>query len=108
MAIDQGVLDSVAGSNFKTLADGPAFFMNSLIADSLTNQRNVNSIREASLSAALHKFASVDIGEAIAENKIATGNDLAQQLAAMGNMVAALQQSMKGAQTTIPTTAVTV
>lgn len=104
MAIDQGVLDSVAGSNFKTLADGPAFFMNQLIADSLTNQRNVNSIREASLSASLHKFAAYDIQEGVAVSKMATGNDLAQQLSAMGNMVAALQQSMKGAQTTIPVT----
>lgn len=107
MAIDQGVLDSVAGSNFKTLADGPAFFMNQLIADSLTNQRNVNSIREASLSASLHKFASYDIQEGMAVNKMSTGNDVAQQMAALGNIVASLQQSMKGAQTTIPETGVT-
>lgn len=104
MAIDQGVLDSVAGSNFKVLSDGPAFFMNQLIADSLTNQRNVNSIREASLTAGLNRFVSYDIAEGAAISKIGTGNDVAAQMVALSNVVAGIQQSMKGAQTTLPET----
>lgn len=106
MAIDQGVIDSVASANFKTLADGPAFFMGQLYADSLTNQRNTNSVREASLGAGLEKYSTYGIGEAVAVSKASTGNDLVQQMAALGNVVAALQQSMKGAQTTLPPTGV--
>jgi len=106
MAIDQGVLDSVASSNFKTLADGPAFYTNQMYADSVSNQRNVNAIREASLSAALHKFASYDIQEGVAINKMGTGNDLGAQVSALGNVVASLQQSIKGAQSTPPETAI--
>ena len=103
--IDQGVFDSVASSNFKVLSDGPAFFMNQLIADSLTNQRNVNSLREASIGALLKDFSNPTIEEGMAVNKMSTGNDLGQQMSALGNIVASLQQSMKGAQTTHPVSA---
>lgn len=77
--------ESVAATNLKTLGDGPAFYTVMQYSNATTNQQQVNQL---SLSI-LAKSA-----ELIIETKPVHG----------GADIAALQQLMKGAQTTPPVT----
>ena len=77
--------ESVAATNLKVLGDGPAFYTNQGYANATTMQQGMNSV-----------FASViaKSAEMVIETKPAHA----------GGDVAALQQLMKGAQTTPPVT----
>jgi len=105
MALDPGVVDAVTNSNFKNVAEAPAFYAGLAMGDAVAHQRAVNAVREAALAAALKNFADIDPLEAVSALKVISGNDLAQQLSAMGSAIAQIQQLMKGAQTTPPPTA---
>ena len=101
MALNPDVVESVANSNFKNVADSPAFYTGMMHADSIAHQRAVNTIREKTLI----NLAEVDVAEAIAANKMTTGNDLGGIVASLGAAVASLQQLAKIGQTTPPPTA---
>lgn len=69
----------------------------------------MNKIREANISRSLLSFAQEDIGEAMAQQQVRTGNSVAETQANVGvtaALVAALAQMVvKTAQTTPPDTA---
>lgn len=106
MPLNEQVVDAVTAANFKNVAEGPAFYAHLAMGDSVAHQRGINAIREAALGRLIKGLVEEDIGEAIAVNKEATGNDVASQLASLAAVVASIQQQMKGAQSTPPETAV--
>lgn len=77
--------ESVAATNLKVLGDGPAFFQNMGYANAVGHQQAMNQIQVAIVG----KVAEAIIGVSPSEG---------------GADVAALQQLMKGAQTTPPET----
>jgi len=91
MALDQGVLDSVVNANFKTLAEQVA-------SNAAAHQQRLQLIAESSVGQILNRMNSLDPAEAAS---ISTVN---QKIAELGSQVAALQQMLKGAQTTPPET----
>lgn len=91
MPIDQGVLDAVVNSNFKTLAEQVA-------TNTANHQHRLQLIAESSLGQIVNRMNSIDPIEA---QSVAT---VSNKLAELGSQVAALQQLMKGAQTTLPET----
>lgn len=104
MAVDQGVLDAVASTNFKNVGEAPAFYSTLAMQNAVSHNRTMDSLREAFIGRILKGFAEEDPAEAAAVTKMLTGQDLAQQLAAFGGLIGQLQQIMKGAQTTPPET----
>jgi hypothetical protein len=84
-SIPGDIRESVAIANVKTLADGPAFFTNLAMANAVQAQQQLSALGLTILAKA------TDI---IAEKQIEEG----------GVLVAALQQMIKGAQTTPPVT----
>ena len=105
MPIDPGVMDAVTNSNFKNLAEAPAFYASLAMGDAVAHQRAMNAIREATIAAQLKNLSEIDPIEALSVLKATSGNDLAQQMAALGSVIAQIQQVVKGAQTTPPPTA---
>lgn len=97
MAIDQGVLDAVVNSNFKTLAERVA-------VNAASHDHRLQLLAESSLGQILNRMNSLDPTEAAAVARVHrtpsgdTANDVAMA-------VALAQQLMKGAQTTPPVTA---
>lgn len=77
--------ESVAAANLKTLGDGPAFYSNLAYANSVSHQARLQAISEAAVGKVIEAIIGVSPSEGGAD-------------------VAALQQLMKGAQTTPPQT----
>lgn len=80
------VAESVSATNLKVLADGPAFYSNLAMGNSVSAQHGMNQISAAIIG----KVAEAIIGVSPSEG---------------GADVAALQQLMKGAALTPPVTA---
>ena len=77
--------ESVAATNLKSLGDGPAFYHNIAMSNAIAHQQGLNQIQTAIVG----KVAEAIIGTSPSEG---------------GADVAALQQLIKGAQTTPPQT----
>lgn len=77
--------ESVAASNLKVTGDGPAFYQNLAYANAVSHQQNMNQISAAIVGKVAEAIITVSPSEG-------------------GVDVAALQQLMKGAQTTPPVT----
>lgn len=101
MAADQGLVDSVAGANIKTIAEAGAWSTAQVFNSHAAHASRLQILAEAELanSIALSRAAVAQASKAIQES------DLAEQLASLGASVAAMQQQMKGAQSTPPETA---
>lgn len=105
--LDDGVLNDIINSNFKVVAGAAVVGLSQSLSlaaqDALSHQRIINGIREAAFAETVLQRAGVDISEAISAKKIGE-TDLSRTLAELANTVAAIQQTMKGAQTTRPET----
>ncbi len=77
--------ESVAAANLKTLGDGPAFYTNLAYANAVAHQQAMQQLQAAIVGKVAEAIISVSPSEG-------------------GSDVAALQQLMKGAQTTPPVT----
>lgn len=105
MALDNSnVVDSVVADNLKTIAGASAFYAAQTMQAHAAHANRLNIIAEAIVARAAKGIVEEDPLEAVSAQKILSGNDLGQTLAALGNVVAQLQQVMKGAQTTPPET----
>jgi len=114
------VVDSVANTNFKNLAEYPTMHFQAMLEDSrvIAKAQNENLVRGSArlnggldtiTTRALKDIAELDMGEASAIVKAGTGVDpqsqghlLGQTLAQLASAVAAIQQITKTAQTTPP------
>lgn len=96
MPLDEGVVDSVANANFKTLAE-------LVSTNAASHQNRLNLIAESSLGQILTTMNSLDPTEAVSIAGV-VNSDLAGAMTSLGSAVAGIQQFMKGAQTTVPVT----
>lgn len=94
--LDEGILSSVINSNFKTLAEQVA-------VNTSNHQHRLQLIAESSVGQILNKMNGLDPTEAASIRGV-VGADLTKAIAELGSTVSALQQLMKGAQTTLPET----
>ena len=97
MALDQGVLDAVTNSNFKILAE-------QVSTNTAAHQNRLNILAEKALAKSLESMDTMQVGEGLGIAAAQRG-DLAKVVSELGTVVGALQQIMKGAQTTPPPTA---
>lgn len=102
--VDHEIVKSVAGANFKVLGDTPAILTNMGLENAISHQNRVNVLAENALAASLKNMNEVDPTQAKSLQALFTGNQVAEQLASLGATVAALQEIVKTAQTTPPTT----
>ena len=96
MPLDESILASVANANFKSLAELATQNM-------LAHQNRLQILAEKSLAKSLEAMDTVDVPEGLGIAAAQRG-DLAKVLADLAGTVAGIQQTMKGAQTTPPTT----
>lgn len=137
--IDQGVKESVANENMKTVGGASSFYTAQGMGDSLANQRRMNQLAEMEIADKIAHSKRMDIlaegqvanamrglgdmtnpdtpQDAVAAQKLLTGNDIGQQMlqlnsvvadqkAEIASLIALVQQLVKGAQSTPPETAV--
>lgn len=107
MALDTGILDSVANSNFKTLAEAASVGLaqaQSISAQNLAaHQQRLQILAESSMGQILNRMNALDPEEAASISKVEK-SDLAKIIGEFGVQISALQQMLKGAQTTLPET----
>jgi hypothetical protein len=101
MALDPGVIDSVTNSNFKVVAE-----MGTL--DALSHTKRLNIMAETALGQILNSMnqSTVSVPQGLGL-QAAEGGALPGLVSSLGAAVAALQQLVKGAQTTPPPTGTT-
>ena len=100
--VDHEIVKSVAGANFKVLGDTPAMLTTMGLENAVSHQNRVNVLAENALAASLKAMNEVDPAEAKSLQALFTGNQVAEQLANLGASVAAIQEIVKAAQTTPP------
>lgn len=97
-------VEAVVVANVKTIAEMAAWSTAQSMANQVAHNNRVSVLAETYLARALKSADEVDPEQAAATLKLLTGNDLGQIMSALGNVVAALQQVAKTAQTTPPVT----
>jgi hypothetical protein len=99
MALDPTVLDSVSNSNFKVVSEEGTL-------DALSTTKRLNIIAETALGHVIGGMdqATASVPQGLGIQAAESGGE-AGQLVALGASVSALQQLIKGAQTTPPETA---
>jgi len=96
MPLDQGVLDAVTNSNFKTLGELVA-------SNAASHQNRLNLIAESSLGQILTRLNTLDPTEAMSIGSVIQ-SDMPKALAELGAAISSIQQFVKGANTTPPVT----
>lgn len=104
-ALPDDIRESVASVNLKVLGEQTAALSNLAFANAVSHQNRMNVLAEAVVGRIAKDMAEVDPSESVAIQKLLSGNDLAQNLSALGSAIAQIQQLVKGAQTTPPVTA---
>jgi hypothetical protein len=104
MPLDESVVAAVVNENFKNVAGMSALTAGIASQNLVSHQRAMDAIREAFQAESMLQRAGVDPTEAIASRNIIT-SDIGKLLVELSSAVAAIQQMMKGAQTTPPPTA---
>jgi len=104
MSADQGLIDSVANENTKVGAGAPAFYQSIAMSNAVSHQNRMNIVAEAATATAVNVLLNMDPSQAVSEQKVLSGNDLAQQLSALLTALNSGQQGVKSAQTTPPVT----
>ena len=111
MPIPVEIIESLATENLKNVAGASSFYSGARMSDHTAHQKRMDQIAEdsARLSVALlgrlaQTIVEEDPMQAVAAQKILTGNDLGQVLSSLGAAIAQIQQLTKGAQTTPPDT----
>lgn len=96
MALDQGIIDSVTNTNFKSIAEMQT-------VNALGHQNRMNAIFESSIGQIVNKMNTLDPTESAAISGVVS-SDLAKEVAQLGAAVTSIMQYMKGGQTTLPET----
>jgi hypothetical protein len=102
--IAEGAAETVEFANVKTVGEMLSFAAGTAALNLTKHQANCDQITQMYLGNLANKMTSVDPTEAISNLKQLSGNDVAQQIAALSAAVASMQGSLKGAQTTPPVT----
>ena len=104
MPLNESIVDSVAATNFKSVAEAPAFYSNLAMGDAVAHQRGINAIREAAIGGIIDKLIHADPAEAISSLKLLTGDAQGAQMNALLAALNSGQQGVKSAQSTPPVT----
>jgi hypothetical protein len=96
MALSEDILQAVANSNFKAMAEMQ-------LTNALAHQNRVNVIAESSLGTILERMNTLDPTESAGVSGVVDAG-LAEALSNLSGAVANAQQLIKGGQTTPPVT----
>lgn len=94
--LDESTLQAVNNANFKSVAEMG-------VLNALAHQNRMNILAESFIAKSVENIHSTSVEEGLGSAAASRG-DLSKIMAELGNVVATLQQSMKGAQTTPPPT----
>jgi hypothetical protein len=94
--LDQGVVESVINSNFKTIGEQVA-------TNTSNTQARLQLIAESSVGQIVNRLNSLDPTEAQSISQVIS-SDMAKAVAQLGTALGGIQQFIKTAQTTPPVT----
>ena len=103
MALDQSIIDAVANSNFKTMAEQNQLTTSLMAQNAASHQNRLQMIAEASVGQILKNANEFDTEQAQSVRSV-INTEIAPLISSLAAAVASNQQFMKGAQTTPPAT----
>ena len=104
MTAIETTVETINVANLKTVAEMSAHSMGLAMANAVAHQQAMNHVLTAAVGSIVKGLTEVDAIQAMSVMKTLSGNDVAQQIAALTAALASGQQGAKIAQTTPPPT----
>ena len=103
MALNPDIIEAVANSNFKTMAEQVQVTTNLMAQNAASHQNRLQMIAEASVGQILKNANEFDTEQAQSIRSV-INTELAPLISGLAAAIASSQQYVKGAQTTPPVT----
>lgn len=104
MPLNESVVESVTATNFKVVAEAPAFYTQLAFGNAVTAQKNADVIASTVAGALAKQLIELDPAEAASIGRAVTDDSVALKIAGMIASLSMGQVSAKVAQTTPPDT----
>ena len=104
MPLNESVVESVTSTNFKVVAEAPAFYTQLAFGNAVTAQQNMTALSQTLIGALAKQLIEIDPAEAASVGRAMADDAVALKVAGLVGTVAASQIGVKGAQTTPPVT----
>lgn len=106
MPLNEDVVDSVANTNFKNIADAGGFYSGLAMQNAVNHQQSMQQIQLAATGQIVKRLNEVDVTEALSILTTTRGAEtLPAEIIQLMSALNANQQGTKSAQTTPPPTA---
>lgn len=96
--LEPSIIDTVANTNFKNIAEAPAFYAMISMGDAVSSQRRFQEIGNVATGQLLKVMNEMDISQANALVKANTGFDRGSQSHDIGKVISELSGSLANAQ----------
>ena len=100
---DPTIIDTLSANNLKTIGEAGSFAIATLMQEMAASAARRNNLADAALGSQLKRMSELDVQEGTGE-QLTAGAALPNAMTDLASVIAAIQQIMKGAQTTPPAT----
>lgn len=104
MPLPDAVVESVTATNFKVVAEAPAFYTQLAFGNAVSAQQNMTSLSQTLVGALSKQLIELDPAEAASIGRAVTDDEIGLKIAGMLGSLAFSQVGAKIAQTTPPVT----
>jgi hypothetical protein len=104
MPMNESVIESVTSTNFKVVAEAPAFYTQLAFGNAVSAQQNMNSLSQTLVGALAKQVIELDPAEAASIGRAVTDDEIALKIAGLLGSLSFSQMGAKVAQTTPPVT----
>ena len=104
MPLNESVVESVTSTNFKVVAEAPAFYTQMAFGNAVSAQQNMNTLSQNLIGALAKQVIELDPSEAASIGRALSDDALGMKIAGLVTALGSGQVMSKVAQTTPPVT----
>ncbi len=104
MPLNESVVESVTATNFKVVAEAPAFYTQLAFGNAVSAQQNGTMLAQTMIGALSKQLIEIDPAEAASVGRAMSDDSVALKVAGLVGSLGASQIGVKAAQTTPPVT----
>lgn len=104
MPLNESVVESVTATNFKVVAEAPAFYTQLAFGNAVSAQQNMNSLSQTLIGALAKQVIELDPAEAASIGRAVSDDSIGLKIAGLLSSLSFAQVGAKVAQTTPPVT----
>lgn len=104
MPLPDSVVESVSATNFKVVAEAPAFYTQLAFGNAVSAQQNMNGLSQTLVGSLAKQIIELDPAEAASIGRAVTDDQIGLKIAGLLGSLSFAQVGAKVAQTTPPVT----